>query len=278
MSQSESSPADRHGSDKAGANRWASTLNISLLPEIAWLALLVFARLGTLFVLMPGIGESSVPMRARLVLALATLLIVYPSVSTVLPPVPTSGIMMISMILREILIGLGIGLAVRFILAVMQTAGTTIAFQMGLGFALNVDPSQGTQGVLLGNFLGLLGVTLIFLSDLHHLALAGIVQSYVLFGINDPIPIGDFTEFAVSSAAQAFSVAIQISAPFMVFGLIFYLGLGILSRLMPQLQIFMIAMPVNIVGGFLLLAAMLSALMTLYIDHVRAVLMQLLPL
>ena len=253
-------------------------MNISLLPEIAWLALLVFARLGTLFVLMPGIGESSVPMRARLVLALATLLIVYPSVSTALPPVPTSGIVMISMILREILIGLGIGLAVRFILAVMQTAGTTIAFQMGLGFALNVDPSQGTQGVLLGNFLGLLGVTLIFLSDLHHLALAGIVQSYVLFGINDPIPIGDFTEFAVSSAAQAFSVAIQISAPFMVFGLIFYLGLGILSRLMPQLQIFMIAMPVNIVGGFLLLAAMLSALMTLYIDHVRAVLMQLLPL
>lgn len=253
-------------------------MNISLLPEIAWLALLVFARLGTLFVLMPGIGESSVPMRARLVLALATLLVVYPSVSSVLPPVPTSALMMLSMILREILIGLGIGLAVRFILAVMQTAGTTIAFQMGLGFALNVDPSQGTQGVLLGNFLGLLGVTLIFLADLHHLALVGIVQSYVLFGINDPIPIGDFTEFAVSSAAQAFSVAIQISAPFMVFGLIFYLGLGILSRLMPQLQIFMIAMPVNIVGGFLLLAAMLSALMTLYIDHVRTVLMQLLPL
>ncbi|MGD1888494.1 MAG: flagellar biosynthetic protein FliR [Cohaesibacteraceae bacterium] len=253
-------------------------MNISLLPEIAWLALLVFARLGTLFVLMPGIGESSVPMRARLVLALATLLVVYPSVSSVLPPVPTSALMMLSMILREILIGLGIGLAVRFILAVMQTAGTTIAFQMGLGFALNVDPSQGTQGVLLGNFLGLLGVTLIFLADLHHLALVGIVQSYVLFGINDPIPIGDFTEFAVSRAAQAFSVAIQISAPFMVFGLIFYLGLGILSRLMPQLQIFMIAMPVNIVGGFLLLAAMLSALMTLYIDHVRTVLMQLLPL
>lgn len=248
------------------------------MPEVAWLALLVFARLGTLFVLMPGIGESTVPMRSRLVLALATLFIVYPSVSSVLPPVPTSGIMMLSMILREILIGLGIGLTVRFILAVMQTAGTTIAFQMGLGFALNVDPAQGTQGVLIGNFLGLLGVALIFLSDLHHLALAGIVQSYTLFGISEPIPIGDFTEFAVSGAAEAFTVAIQISAPFMVFGLIFYLGLGILSRLMPQLQIFMIAMPVNIVGGFLLLGAMLSALMALYIDHVQAVLMQLLPL
>ena len=131
--------------------------------------------------------------------------------------------------------------------------------------------------MLLGNFLGLLGVTLIFLSDLHHLALAGIVRSYDLFGISDPIPVGDFTQFAIQSAAQAFRVAIQISAPFIVFGLIFYLGLGILSRLMPQLQIFMIAMPLNILGGFLLLAAMLTSLMGLYIDHVRDVMMLMFP-
>jgi flagellar biosynthetic protein FliR len=166
---------------------------------------------------------------------------------------------------------------VRFVLSVMQVAGTTIAFQMGLGFALNVDPSQGTQGVLLGNFLGLLGITLIFLSDLHHLALAGIVRSYDVFAVGEAIPIGDVTEFALMGLSEAFRVAIQISAPFMVFGLVFYLGLGILSRLMPQLQIFMIAMPVNILGGFILLAAMLSALMALYIDHVRSVLMVLFP-
>lgn len=252
-------------------------MTISLLPELAWLALLLFARLGTLFVLMPGIGDATVPVRVRLVLALATLLVVYPSVAGDLPAVPQSSFEIIALVLREVLIGLGLGLAVRFILSVMQTAGTTIAFQMGLGFALNVDPSQGTQGVLLGNFLGLLGVTLIFLSDLHHLALAGIVRSYDLFGISDPIPVGDFTQFAIQSAAQAFRVAIQISAPFMVFGLIFYLGLGILSRLMPQLQIFMIAMPLNILGGFLLLAAMLTSLMGLYIDHVRDVMMLMFP-
>jgi flagellar biosynthetic protein FliR len=252
-------------------------LDISLLPDLAWLALLLFARLGTLFVLMPGIGEQTVPVRVRLVLALATLLVVYPTLSGELPQVPTSAIEVFGLILWEILIGLGIGLAVRFVLSVMQVAGTTIAFQMGLGFALNVDPSQGTQGVLLGNFLALLGMTLIFISDLHHLALAGIVSSYDIFAVGSAIPIGDFTEFALMSAAKAFEVAIQISAPFMVFGLIFYLGLGILSRLMPQLQIFMIAMPINILGGFILLAAMLTALMTLYIDHVREVLLVLFP-
>ena len=250
---------------------------ITLLPEFAWLALLLFARLGTLFLLMPGIGEATVPVRARLVLSLATLLVVYPGVSAVLPPVPVSMVELVGLIVWEILIGLGIGLAVRFVLSVMQTAGTTIAFQMGLGFALNVDPSQGTQGVLLGNFLGLLGITLIFMADLHHLALAGIVRSYAIFEVGSAVPVGDFTEFAVMSAARAFQVAIQISAPFMVFGLIFYLGLGILSRLMPQLQIFMIAMPVNILGGFLLLAAMLSALMALYIDYVREVMLVLFP-
>jgi flagellar biosynthetic protein FliR len=252
-------------------------LDISLLPDLAWLALLLFARLGTLFLLMPGIGEQTVPVRVRLVMALATLLVVYPTVSGVLPQVPQSAVEVFGLIIWEILIGLGLGLAVRFVLSVMQVAGTTIAFQMGLGFALNVDPSQGVQGVLLGNFLGLLGITLIFLSDLHHLALAGIVRSYDVFSVGSIIPIGDFTQYALMSAAKAFEVAIQISAPFMVFGLIFYLGLGILSRLMPQLQIFMIAMPVNILGGFILLAAMLSALMALYIDHVREVMLVLFP-
>lgn len=250
-------------------------MNISFLPEFAWLALLLFARLGTMFLLMPGIGDQTVPVRIRLVLAVMTLLVVFPTVSDQLAAVPQSGFDMFSLIIREVLIGLGLGVAVRFILSVMQVAGTVIAFQMGLGFALNVDPSQGVQGVLLGNFLGLLGITLIFLSDLHHLALVGIVNSYELFAVNAPIAISDFTEFALMSAAKAFEVAIQISSPFMVFGLIFYLGLGILSRLMPQLQIFMIAMPVNILGGFILLAAMLTALMTLYMDHVREVFMTL---
>ena len=252
-------------------------MTIDILPELAWLALLLFARLGTLFLLMPGIGEQTVPARIRLVLALTTLLVVYPSLAGTLPPVPDGFADIVWLVLREILIGLGLGLSVRFIISVMQIAGTTIAFQMGLGFALNVDPSQGTQGVLLGNFLSLLGVTLIFASDLHHLALIGIVRSYDLFAVGEAVPLGDMVQFGVQTAAQAFTVAIQISAPFMVFGLIFYLGLGILSRLMPQLQIFMIAMPVNILGGFLLLAVMLSALMGLYIDHVRTVLMTMLP-
>lgn len=250
-------------------------MNISFLPEFAWLALLLFARLGTMFMLMPGIGEQTIPVRVRLVLALMTLLVVFPTLSGQMPTVPQSGYDIFTLIIREILIGLGLGLSVRFILSVMQVAGTVIAFQMGLGFALNVDPSQGVQGVLVGNFLGLLGMTLIFISDLHHLAVAGIVNSYDLFAVNDPISIGDFTQFALMSAAKAFEVAIQISAPFMVFGLVFYLGLGILSRLMPQLQIFMIAMPVNILGGFILFAAMISALMTLYLDHVREVFMTL---
>jgi flagellar biosynthetic protein FliR len=230
-----------------------------------------------MFVVLPGIGEATVPVRLRLVLALTTLLVVFPTVSQVLPSVPPNGVEMMFQIVREVLIGLALGLTVRFVMSVLQTAGTTIAFQMGLGFALNVDPSQGTQGVLLGNFLALLGITLIFLTDLHHLALAGIVASYDLFGVSDPVPLGDLTEYAVMSAAKAFQVAIQISAPFMVFGLIFYLGLGILSRLMPQLQIFLIAMPVNILAGFVLLAAMLTAIMGLYVDHVRDVLMVFFP-
>ena len=168
----------------------------------------------------------------------------------------------------QLVSGIALGLLVRLVVSSMSTAGNTIAFQMGLGFALNVDPSQGVQGALIGNFMALVGMALIFASDLHHLAIGGLLDSFAVYPPGVLMPFGDMAEMATRLVGDSFKVAIQISAPFIVFGLIFYLGLGLLSRLMPQLQIFIIAMPLNIIGGFVLLGVLLASLMTLYLDHV----------
>ena len=249
-------------------------MTVTVQPETAYLFMLMFARLGTLVMLMPALGERTVAVRIRLVLALALTAILYPLVSRTYPPLPSGFGGILLMLAGELAIGFAMGLSARLILSALQTAGTTIAFQMGLGFALNVDPSQGQQGAIIGNFLSVLGITLIFTANLHHLVIAGLHDSYVMFPPGMLPPVGDFAEAAVRIASEAFIVGIQLAAPFIVFGLIFYLGLGVLSRLMPQLQIFFIAMPANILVGFVLLMFLIGAVMAWYLGHVEATLIR----
>ena len=157
----------------------------------------------------------------------------------------------------------------RLVLAAMQVAGASIAFQMGLGFAVSNDPTQGQQGALIGTFLSMLALTMIFATDMHHLFIMALVQSYKLFQPGDILPTSDIMQAVIELISGMFVIGIQVSAPFMVFGLVFYLGLGLLSKLMPQIQIFFIAMPANIMIGFILLAVVLATVMTWYLDHIE---------
>jgi flagellar biosynthesis protein FliR len=172
------------------------------------------------------------------------------------------------LLIHEIAVGVIIGGMSRLIISALQTAGSIIAFQSGLSFAQTADPTQtGVQGAIIGNFLGLLGLALVFATDLHHLVLAAIYQSYTVYPPETPLMFGDTFRLAWDVAAKSFAVGVQISAPFVIFGLIFNLGLGILSRLMPQLQIYFIAMPANIGLGLMLLAVLLMAISAWYLNH-----------
>jgi len=243
-------------------------MQIEVLPSVAFVYMLIFARVGTMLMLMPALGESSFPARLRLVFALALALVLYPVVFQDYPALPDDLGGILRLVFGEFAIGFLIGLTTRFITFCLQVAGATIAFQVGLGFAQNVDPTQGIQGALFASFLSMVGITLIFATDLHYLFLAAIRDSYVLFRPGAALPVQDAAQMAVNVFADTFRVGIQISAPFIAFGLIFYLGLGVLSRLMPQVQIFFIAMPANILLGLLLLALLLTGIMAWFLDHV----------
>jgi len=216
--------------------------------------------------LLPGFGEAYVSTRIRLIFALVLTLVMLPLVRDAYGTVPAKlGAVMVAMV-SEIAIGVFLGLSARLLTAVIHVAGTVIAFQSGLAFAQNLDPTQGTQGAIVGTFLALLATTLIFSLDLHYLLLAALRDSYDLFVPGQILPFGDFGEMAVHIVSGAFRVGVQLAAPFLVFGLVFYMGLGVLSRLMPQLQVFFLAMPANILFGFLLLALLLSSMMLWYLD------------
>ncbi|MEP3278115.1 MAG: flagellar biosynthetic protein FliR [Stappiaceae bacterium] len=243
---------------------------VSYLPEIAFIFMLIFGRLGTMIMIMPALGETSVPTRMRLVMALAITLVFYPVVVSFYPAGLSDNIYrVLAMLGAEIVIGAFIGLATRLITSVLQIAGTIIANQSGLAFAMAFDPSQGVQGALFGNFLSVVGITLIFVTDMHFLAIAAMHDSFELFPPGNWVPIGDAAELIMNTVAGVFSIGMRMAAPFIVFGLIFYFGLGLLNRLMPQMQIFFIAMPANIIIGLLMLMILLSTLMTWYLGHVE---------
>ena len=156
-------------------------IDVSFLPALAAAYLLTFGRIGTMVMLLPGIGEMNVPVRMRLTVALVLTAVILPlheKAYTIdlqqLGPVLT-------MLGEEMLVGGVLGITARLAISALQIAGTVVAQQLGLGFVTAVDPTQNQQGVIVGNFLTMLGIALIFATDLHHLVIAALNDSYTIF-------------------------------------------------------------------------------------------------
>ena len=231
-----------------------------ILPAEVFAILLVFVRVGSALMLLPGYGEPYVPPRFRVFLALMISLAVVPNLSQSLPPMPVSAVSLGLVILGEILIGAFLGTLARMFLAALTTAGMLIAYMSTMANALVNDPSAAQQGSIAGSFLTVVALLMIFTLNLHHMMLWAVVDSYQLFVPGEVPPIGDFSELITRTVAQSFLLSFQIAAPFVVVGLIFFLGLGLLGRLMPQIQVFFMAMPLQIAVGMVVLAASLPAI------------------
>lgn len=242
------------------------TLDLDWAPAAAFTYLILFARIGAMLMLMPALGEDTIPARLRLAFALLFTFILYPLLSDVMPAMPADLVGIVGLLFHELAVGLIIGGIVRMTTMATQIAGSIVAFQAGLSGAMAADPTQqGMQSAVFTSFLSFLGITLIFATDLHHMALAAIYDSYDVFSPTMPIISEDAMQLALQTLAGAFSVGVQMSAPFIVFGLVFNLGAGILSRLMPALQVYFILMPANILAGLLLFALLLTMMMGWYL-------------
>jgi flagellar biosynthetic protein FliR len=252
-------------------------LDVSFLPALAAAFILVFARIGTMVMLLPGLGELSVPVRVRLTIALVLTAILLPIHREAYQLDLRAAGPVVATLLQEILVGAVLGLTARMAISALQVAGSVIAQQLGLGFVTAVDPTQGEQGIIVGNFLSVLGITLIFVTDLHHLVIAALNDSYRLFVPGEVPLLGDIAALLTRTVAAAFRIGVQLSAPFLVFGLLFNLGLGVLSRLMPQMQVFFVGIPLSILIGFLILLLVVGAMMGTFLSYVEGVLHQLAP-
>jgi flagellar biosynthesis protein FliR len=221
--------------------------------------------------LLPAIGEAGIPSRVRLALALAVSFAMTPVVAHLYPQEMPQSVMAFGLMLtQEITAGVLVGLMSRIIMSVLSVAGAVIAMQTGLSYAQSIDPSMGEQAAIVGNLLSMLGAVLIFATDLHHLAIGAIQGSYTLIPPGASLPTGDMAELAVRLVSGSFGLGLQLAAPFIVFAFAVNAATGVLARMMPQMQVFFVAMPINVLVGFMLLTLLIGSMMTLFLNFYAA--------
>jgi len=236
-----------------------------LLPQQAFHLLLVFVRLGSALMLLPGFGESYISPRVRLLIALLVTVVVQPALPPVLPALPDSAAALFLLILGEAFIGFFLGSVSRLLMAALSIGGMMIATVTGLANALTNDPTAAQQGSIAGSFLTMVALLIIIVLDLHHVLLRGVIESYQIFVPGQAVLVGDIAQMITRVVSKAFLLGFQIASPFIAVALIFNLGLGLLARLMPQMQVFFIAIPLQIVIGMGILMIALPALIGWFI-------------
>jgi len=235
------------------------------LAAEAFAVFLVFARVGMTFSLLPGFGEVYVSARIRLMLAGMMALMLAPLVRAALPALPATPVEFFLLLLLEIGVGAFVGACARLTFNALQTAGSIVGMQTSLSAALSFDPSTAQQGALTASFLGAVALIVIFAADFHHLMIRAIADSYTLFPPGLVFPAGDFASTVTRLVSSSFSLGLRMSAPFIIFGLIFFLGLGLLARLMPQMQVFFVSQPAQILLGLILLAGTIGAMIRVFL-------------
>ena len=225
-----------------------------------WAAALVFTRIGAMVMLVPGIGETFVPIRLRLTLGLTLSLCILPFAAPTLPALPATVDVMAGYIIKEALIGLMIGGLLRMFIAALTTAGELVSLQTTLSFAQTANPTQAQPTTSVSTFLMLVGLTLVFDTDLHRMFIAAMVHSYALFPANHVLPLMDAGTMATQTVGKTFALGLQLAAPVIVFSLVFNLAAGLIGRAMPQFQIFFAATPLSLLLGLSIFALSLGAI------------------
>ena len=242
---------------------------VAALPVLAFQAALLFARVGAAAMLLPGLGEQEVSPQIRLSLGLAMVPLLLPALAPMLPVAPDDAAGAVRLVLLEILVGVWLGGLARLVTLAFAVAGQAVALMLGLATALVPDAQLGGQGTAISRLFALLAIVLVLSTGLYMLPLRALAQSYAVLPVGGAWPAGDAAESFAQAAADSFTLALQLAAPFMLGAIVLNVALGLLSRLAPQVQIYFVAIPGQILVGIALLALLLPAMLGAYEDAAR---------
>ncbi len=218
---------------------------------------LIFMRIISAFMASPIWGNRSIPTLAKVSFAIFVSYVLLYTVDRPEGLLPIDLYYISLLAIREIVTGLVIGFSINLVFYGVNFAGTFIGFDMGLMMAQTMNPLEETQSNALGQFVYYAAVLVFFIINGHHFLFKGLTLSYQL------IPIGGYTvknevyELLVIYSAGIFGIAVKIAAPFLVSYLLIHIGEGIISRVIPQMQVFFVTQPLKLGIGFLMLAMLI---------------------
>ena len=229
--------------------------------------LLIFSRVGAAITVMPGFSAPYVNVRARLVIALAISFVLGPVLAQKLPGLPSTAVGLGVLLAGEIIIGVFLGTLALILMGALQTAGTIISYVSSMANAFIQDPIAQQQSSLISGFLSTIGILLVFITDMHHLMLAAVIDSYTLFVPGQALAFGNIVEVIGRRVMDSFALGVQLASPLIITGFVYYLGLGLLSRLMPAMQVFFIGLPVQIAIQISVFTLTLSTMMLVFLSR-----------
>jgi flagellar biosynthetic protein FliR len=187
-----------------------------------------------------------------------------------LPPLPDTLGALVGQTIKELLIGVMIGLLLQMLTAALAVAGEVVSIQTTLSFSQTANPSEAQPGSSVASFLSVMTVALIFATNLDHLFIAAMARSYTLFPPMKAVPLMDAATLAVRTFAQTFALGLQLAAPVVVFSVVFNIAIGLVGRMMPQFQVFFVATPLHVLFGLSVFALSLGSIGLVWLEHYRA--------
>ena len=220
---------------------------------------LVLARVAPLFLIAPLFSSKSFPPRVRGVAAVALAIGISPAATTVLGDerIPDGIWAMAGLVSKEMLVGLAFAFGIAALFAAMSAAGAILDLSIGFSLGGVVDPLTGTQSSLLQQLYAMIGVMVFIAIGGDSWVIAGLARSYEAVPLLDTPQIGSLTAAAQLAFSGVFVAAIQICAPVLLALIITDVAIGVVSKVVPQLNVFAVGFPAKIAIGLLLVGASL---------------------
>lgn len=244
-------------------------LSGDLILDHAFSLVLILARIGATFALLPGLGESTIPavVKAGMVLTLTILLL--PVIEPLLPPRPESEVVLGLLVLTELANGLWFGWLARILTTSLPLAGQYIADFAGLANVLQPSPDLGAQTTIISRLYDVAVPALILSTGLYRMLISALVGFYRIIPPGSLAWVPDSAATTVSVVAESFNLALRLAAPFILAAIAWHVAIGLIARLVPRLQIFFVALPGQIGLGLLLLAAIAAPMVGAWMEAMR---------
>lgn len=216
--------------------------------------LLVFVRVSGIFIMAPIFGSKNIPVHVKAGVAFTLSMILFPLIFQSDIHLPEKLFPYVSLLISELFVGWVIGFVCSLVFSAVQMAGQVLDTQVGFGMVNIMDPQSGQQVPLIGNFKYILALLVFLISNGHHLLLAALFNSFQMIPVTGVVFHGALTGLIVDMVWGIFSIALKISFPVLISLLLTDIALGILARTMPQMNIFVVGMPVKIIVGIFILS------------------------